>query len=462
MQIMLKPEREALLRALDIRAPRYTSYPSADKFTSSFGPAQYREHLREIDPSRQGPLSLYVHLPFCQSLCYFCGCNKVVTHDYSKAKPYLARVERELDLTLDNISGRPQVSQMHWGGGTPTFLKAAEIRSLLSGMRRRLEFLDDGEYSIEIDPRAIDDGQMQALIEGGINRMSLGVQDFNSEVQHAVNRIQPIEMTERVVSLARAAGVKSLSFDLIYGLPHQTRERFEATMQAVLTMRPERLALYNYAHLPNMFKAQRLINDDDLPSADEKLAIFQMATQWLEQAGYVYIGMDHFALPEDELAVALSTGRLHRNFQGYSTRADCDLIALGASAISKLGRCYSQNHRSVRDYYAAIDRGDLPVFRGLALSDDDLLRRDIIMGLMCEGKLDKQAVSKAHAIEFDHYFKESLSALEQYEDLGLVSAAPNEIVVTEEGRRKAMRVIASAFDSRQGQSVETSRYSKAL
>ncbi|MGH1357372.1 MAG: oxygen-independent coproporphyrinogen III oxidase [Burkholderiaceae bacterium] len=435
-----------LIRALDIRAPRYTSYPTADRFSDAFGTSDYQRQLKALGSNSSSPLSLYLHVPFCESLCYFCACNKMITRNHDKAEPYLRRVIKELDLVLDEIGQPRQVGQMHWGGGSPTFLRPEEIRKLMANLRDRVELLPNGEYSIEIDPRAASREQIAVLGEEGFNRMSLGVQDFNPEVQRAVNRIQPAEMTERVLRQARAAGFRSTNFDLIYGLPRQSVNRFESTMQAVVEMRPERIALYNYAHLPSAFKAQRLIQDADLPDAEEKFAIFQMAVESLENAGYEYIGMDHFALPDDELAVARRAANLHRNFQGYSTQPDCDLIALGASAISKIGTCYSQNLRGIKEYCDALDRGVLPVLRGVALNSDDLLRRELIMELMCQGRIDKQAVSASTQLAFDDQFANELTLLSQYEQLGLVINTDNFIQVTESGRRKALRAIGAIFD----------------
>ncbi len=436
-----------LIRALDIRAPRYTSYPTADRFSDSFQSPDYQQQLRQLGAQPAAPLSLYLHIPFCEQLCYFCACNKMVTRNHDKAAPYLKRLVSELGMVVAALGRRPQVAQMHWGGGSPTFLRPGEIRALMQSLRDRVDLLPDAECSIEIDPRAASAEQIQTLAAEGFNRMSLGVQDFDPDVQKAVNRIQPLEMTERVLAQARAAGFRSTNFDLIYGLPRQSVERFAPTMQAVVEMRPERIALYNYAHLPSAFKAQRLIQSADLPSAEEKFGIFQMAVESLERAGYEYIGMDHFALPDDELAVARRAARLHRNFQGYSTRPDCDLIALGASAISKIGTCYSQNRRGIRDYCEAVDRGALPVLRGIELQPDDTLRREIIMELMCQGRIDKQLVSAQTGRDFDEQFATERELLARYQQLGLVVETDSVIQVTETGRRKALRALGAIFDS---------------
>ncbi len=434
------------LRHLDIRAPRYTSYPTADRFIEAFGPQDYARHLSARALVHAGPLSVYVHIPFCESLCYYCACNKTITRRYEKAPAYVQRLLNELQLVDEHLVGDRQLSQMHWGGGTPTYLRKEEISVLMRGLREHFELLDDGEYSIEIDPRAVDGEKIELLASEGFNRMSLGVQDFDPDVQRAINRLQPVEQTRQVLEQARAAGFTSTNFDLIYGLPLQTVERYARTMEDVIEMRPERIALYNYAHLPARFKAQRHILDADLPSSAEKFAIFEMASEKLYAAGYEYIGMDHFAVPDDELAVAHRTGRLHRNFQGYSTRPDSDLIALGASSISRVGACYSQNLRGVSDYTDRVSQGQLPTMRGIELTRDDVLRRAVIMAIMCQGHIDKKAIEIAHLVDFDQYFVRELAALRPLEELQMVQLDTNTITITEQGRRKALRVVAATFD----------------
>ncbi len=448
------------LTALDVRAPRYTSYPTADRFTTVFGAAQYRDHLR----ARQGdsPLSLYLHIPFCESLCYYCGCNKVVTRHRRRVQPYLQRLARELDLVLNDLGGARQLSQLHWGGGTPTFLDNDEIRQLMAWLHQSFDFHPNGEYAIEVDPRSVDDEKIEVLAGAGFNRMSLGVQDNDPEVQQAINRIQPAVLVERTLASARRAGFQSTNFDLIYGLPKQNLVRFSATVEWVIGLRPDRIALYNYAHLPQRFRSQRLINDADLPEAAEKIDILHAATEQLQRAGYTYIGMDHFALPDDELSVAQRERRLHRNFQGYSTRPDCDLIALGASAISRMGRCYAQNHRSLNDYEQTIDSGLMPIARGLTVSDDDLLRRDVIMRLMCDGDLDTLAFGHEHQIAFGEYFAAELVALRRLVPLGLVTITDGQIVVSDFGRRNALRLVGACFDRYLQAGGDSGNFSRVL
>ena len=456
-----RPLDDDAVRALDIRAPRYTSYPTADRFVEAFGPAEYIRYLEARALGAARPLSLYVHIPFCESLCSYCACNKVITRNHDKAPPYLRRLDRELSMVLEHLGGPRAVAQIHWGGGTPTFLRNDEIRELMRSIRRGLELAPGGEYSIEVDPRAVDDEKIAVLADEGFNRMSIGVQDFDPAVQRAVHRVQPAEMTERVLAAARRVGFESTNFDLIYGLPNQSVERFAATIAQVVRMRPERIALYNYAHLPSRFKAQRRINEASLPSAAEKLAIFDMALERLCAAGYVYIGMDHFALPDDELALAQRGGRLHRNFQGYSTHADCDLISLGASAISKVGACYAQNVRGVNEYNDTVDQGLLPVLRGIELSSEDLVRRTIIMALMCQGRLSIESIEIAYLLDFREHFAAELHALEPLAKFGLVNVDDDWITVTDKGHM-ALRAICAVFDRHLRKSENRSAFSRVL
>ncbi len=434
------------IRDLDVRAPRYTSYPTADRFSENFDAADYARHLSARSPSTGGPLSIYMHIPFCESLCYYCACNKSITQRYEKAIPYVQHLISEMQLVDQFLGGDRSLSQIHWGGGTPTYLRPAEITALMRGLRQYVDVQDDGEYSIEIDPRTADDEKISVLAAEGFNRMSLGVQDFDPDVQRAVNRVQSIELTQHVLESARAAGFQSTNFDLIYGLPLQSVERYSRTIDAVIQMRPERIALYNYAHLPERFKAQRRINDEDMPAAAEKLAIFEMTSEKLDSSGYEYIGMDHFALPNDELAVAHRNGKLHRNFQGYSTKPECDLVALGASAISRVGSSYSQNHRGINDYSDQVVQSKLPTLRGIELNSDDILRRAVIMAIMCQGHISKTAIEATYNIQFDRYFENELLAIRPLEELGFVQLESDAVQVTATGRRKALRVTAAIFD----------------
>ncbi len=352
----------------------------------------------------QRALSVYVHLPFCNTICYYCGCNKVVTSNKSRGVEYLNYLEKEIALQAPLFSQDPRVEQMHWGGGTPTFFSTEQMQNLFVLLRRNFEFSPDGEYSIEIDPRTVDEKTVAALRVMGFNRLSLGVQDFDPDVQQAVNRLQSEQQTLGIIDAARREGFLSVNVDLIYGLPKQNLITFNRTLAQIVAARPDRIAVYNYAHLPARFKTQRQINEADLPSPETKLKLLALSAQRLTEAGYVYIGMDHFALPDDSLAVAQRQGRLHRNFQGYSTHAECDLVALGVSAIGSIGPTYSQNFRRIEEYYDSLDHGELPIMRGLELTADDLLRRAVIQSLMCHFALSKQAIELSYLIDFDKYF----------------------------------------------------------
>ncbi len=433
-----------LCRRFDISGPRYTSYPTADRFVADPG-AQILVDALQHRPSPEQPLSLYVHLPFCSTVCYYCGCNKVITKDHSKSTRYLDYLEREIDLQLAALSGTRNVSQLHWGGGTPTFLDDAEMARLMGMLKSRFHFLPDGEYSIEIDPRSVDPQRAHTLAELGFNRMSLGIQDFDPLVQQAVNRIQSFEQTRDVLLAARAAGFKSVSVDLIYGLPRQTLEGFRATLDKTLSLAPDRIALYSYAHLPQIFMPQRRIQDAELPQAEDKLSLMAMAIETLVDAGYVFIGMDHFARPDDELALAQKAGKLHRNFQGYSTHAELDLLAFGVSAIAKVGPVYAQNAKSLDEYYHDIDAGHLPVRRGYRMDNDDELRRAVIQELMCHFGLDFAEVSKTWSIDFADYFAEALEQLQPLAEAGLLQISDQRIVVMPKGSL-LVRSIAMAFD----------------
>jgi oxygen-independent coproporphyrinogen-3 oxidase len=398
-----------LIRKYDGFGPRYTSYPTADRFTEAFGPDQLIDALRGRSPLR--PLSLYVHVPFCSTICYYCACNKVVTKDHGRSAEYIRHLAKEVALLSARVDRRAPARQLHLGGGTPTFLSGEEMTQLVRVLDEHFTFDRDAQRSIEIDPRGVTPAKVAALAEFGFNRMSLGVQDFDADVQHAVNRIQSQADTLAVMGAARANGFRSLNVDLIYGLPRQTVPGFAVTLDKVIEAAPDRIALYSYAHVPHLFKPQRRINEAELPSPADKLAILELAIDKLARAGYVYIGMDHFAKPDDELALAQRVRRLHRNFQGYSTDADCDLLSFGISAIGKIGATYSQNVRTLDDYYARLDAGNLPCFRGRKLTADDLCRREVIQSLMCHFTVDFAAIEAAYGIAFEQAFAAELEAL---------------------------------------------------
>ena len=453
---------QELIRRLDRNGPRYTSYPTADRFTAAFDAGRYGQWVakREIGGIDR-PLSLYIHIPFCNTLCFYCACNKVITKDKSKAAEYLRYLIKEMAMQAMLLGPDQVVEQLHFGGGTPTFLSDDEIRQVMEAIRQHFRLVEDGEYSIEIDPRKVSDETIALLGEVGFNRISIGVQDFDDEVQRAVNRIQSEEETLRVIQAARANGFRSVSIDLIYGLPKQTLNGFSVTLDRVIAANPDRLSIYNYAHMPTIFKPQRRIHAEDLPAPQVKLDILDMAVKKLTGAGYVYIGMDHFAKPEDELAVAQRQGRLHRNFQGYSTHSDCDLVALGLSAIGKIGPTYSQNYRDLADYYDALDRDVLPIMRGMELNPDDLVRRAIIQALMCHFELSKATFSSAYGIDFDDYFATELDELRDYEREGLLVISPQSIKVTPKGRM-LIRNICMVFDKYLRTRQEHALYSKVI
>lgn len=441
------PLSTALLRQFDVAGPRYTSYPTADRFVDAFDADDYALALqgRRDAGASAAPLSLYVHIPFCESLCYYCACNKIVTKHHEKATQYLAYLAREVRLQVAQLGRGTTVSQLHLGGGTPTFLNDAELGQLLGMLREAFDFLPGGEQSIEIDPRTVDAARLAHLASLGFNRLSFGVQDFDAEVQKSVHRIQPAHQVFDLVAEARALGFQSINVDLIYGLPRQNDESFDRTMAQVCELRPDRIALYAYAHLPERFKPQRRIAVDELPDAATRVRMLARAVATLTEAGYVYIGMDHFALPDDPLAVAKREGRLHRDFQGYSTQPDGDLVALGVSAIGRIGATYSQNAKTIDGYYDLLDQGRLPVVRGLALSRDDLLRRAVIMALMCKGHVDFDAMGETHRIDFRHYFATEFAALGPLAAQGLVRMTDHDIDVTPQGWF-VVRAIAMVFD----------------
>ena len=455
---------KALIEQLAGNGPRYTSYPTADRFHAGFGEVEYRQIASEqfvADAVR--PLSLYVHIPFCNTICYYCACNKIITKDKSKTAVYLDYLDKEIALQAPLFQGKSIVEQLHFGGGTPTFLSDEQLAHLVTSLRRNFDFAPngDGEYSIEIDPRKVQPHTVALLGQLGFNRMSLGVQDFDSVVQSAVNRIQSEAETMVVIDAARLHGFKSISIDLIYGLPKQTLQGFGITLDKIIAARPDRLSIYNYAHLPHLFKPQRRIEDADLPSLDTKLEILSLAIRKLSEAGYVYIGMDHFALPDDELAVAQRAGTLHRNFQGYSTHDDIDLVALGVSGIGKIGSSYSQNVRTTDEYYALLDQEKLPLFRGIQLNRDDELRRSLIQQLMCQFELDICAIEAKWNINFAEYFALDLPKLSEFVSLGLLTLDAKSIRIQPRGRL-LVRNIAMAFDRYLRNAATQLRYSKVI
>ncbi|HEY8555293.1 MAG TPA: oxygen-independent coproporphyrinogen III oxidase [Burkholderiales bacterium] len=451
-----------LIRRLDRNGPRYTSYPTADRFVETYGPDDYRAAVRaRAVPGSVRPLSVYVHIPFCESLCYYCGCNKVITRDRAKAARYLDYLGREIAAQSRLLAGQVRVEQLHLGGGTPTFLHVDQMEGLVNELRERFAFGAAAEASIEIDPRTVDAETVARLAAIGFNRMSLGVQDFDPDVQRAINRVQSEAQTAAVMEAGRAHGVRSINVDLIYGLPKQTRASVARTLERVIALNPDRIAFYNYAHLPALFKSQRLIAEPDLPDAETKLAMLGDAIRMLTAAGYVHIGMDHFARPSDELAIAQRRGRLQRNFQGYSTHAEHDLLGLGASAIGMMGNHYYQNHRRLLQYYASIDAGELPILRGYVLSADDAIRRSVIQALMCHFQVCKETVRNAWGIDFDTYFSVEAPELAALEAEGLIEQDAGWITVTPRGRL-LIRSIAMVFDRHLRADAERRRYSKVI
>lgn len=454
------PLSTELLRRFDVAGPRYTSYPTADRFVEAFGPPQLADALAE----RRGaalPLSLYVHVPFCESLCYYCACNKIITRKHERGAAYLRSLAQEVALVREHLGSGKPVTQLHLGGGSPTFLSDAELGELMLLLRDAFEVVPGAECSIEVDPRTVDAGRLAALHRLGFNRLSFGVQDFDADVQHAVHRVQPAAQVFALVEAARAIGFESVNVDLIYGLPKQSAGSFARTLQQVAQLRPDRIALYGYAHLPERFKPQRRILGADLPTAAAKLSMLAQALQSFQGAGYQYIGMDHFALPGDSLAVAQRQGRLHRNFQGYSTQPDCDLVGLGVSAISRIGATYSQNARTLDDWQDALDQRRLPVVRGLSLTRDDLARRAVIMALMCQGQVLFESVAQAWLFDPREYFAAELAALREHEALGLVRLDAEGIQVTEAGWY-VVRAIAMVFDRHLQSDRQRASFSRIL
>jgi len=452
-----------LVERYDVAGPRYTSYPTAPQFHSGFGAAAFRDAAKRSneDPIPR-PLSIYVHVPYCLSPCFYCGCTRIITRDHAKAGVYLEHLYREIELIAPLFDRDRAVAQLHFGGGTPNFLDAQQMADLLDVLSRQFSFSKDQarEFGIELDPRSCDAAYVHMLAAHGFNRISVGIQDFDPEVQRAVNRVQSYEQTRIVLDAARESGMRSVSVDLIYGLPKQSVEKFRRTLEQVIALKPDRVACYAYAHLPERFKAQRQIDAADLPDAATRLQLLGLTIGMLTDAGYRYIGMDHFALPHDDLARAQDTNALQRNFQGYSTCRDCDLIGLGMSSISHIGNTFSQNARDLIQYYGALDAGRLPTVRGLVMADDDRIRGDVIQHLMCHGTLDVRAFETRHLIEFELYFAAELQRLRELEADGLVTVDALRISVTPRGRY-LLRIIAMCFDAHLARAPDV-RYSRAV
>ena len=459
-KIEFKPD---LIKRYDKAGPRYTSYPTAnlfhDEFTSDDYLAAVKRSNNELEPK---PLSLYFHIPFCDTVCFYCACNKIVTKMRDRATPYLKHLYREIEMQGELYARSRPVDQLHWGGGTPTFLNQNQMRSLMekTGQHFTLMDNDQGEYSIEIDPREIDPEGVHFLREIGFNRMSLGIQDFDPKVQKAVNRIQSEEITFAAIDAAREAKFKSVSVDLIYGLPFQSVDSFLVTLEKTMQARPDRFSVFNYAHLPTLFMPQRRINEEDLPSAAEKLEILQSVIHYLTEQGYVYVGMDHFARPDDELVIAQDKGLLYRNFQGYSTHADCDMVAMGVTAISQVNDIYSQNVRDEESYYKMIDDGKLPLMRGLRLTADDMLRRELITQLICNFKLDINQFMTTQGIDFGQYFEDEIEQLKIMQDDGLLKIDRDAITILPPGRL-LIRNICMTFDAHLKDN-QKNRFSKVI
>ena len=438
-----------LLSKYDVSGPRYTSYPTAPQFSENFNEQAYRNSIAESNGDFIArPLSIYIHIPFCNTVCYYCGCNKIVTKDRSKADDYLQHLYKEIAMQAEMFDGDRMVKQIHLGGGTPTFISDGQLAELMNELHKHFPIAPDdvGEYSIEIDPREANADTIKLLRDIGFNRLSLGVQDLDQKVQLAVNRVQSEHETFDVIEAARQNEFRSISLDLMYGLPNQSEESFRRTLERVIEARPDRLSLFNYAHMPELFKPQRRINEEELPSPAIKMAILKQSIQQLEEAGYVYIGMDHFALPDDELSIAQREGKLQRNFQGYSTHGDCHLVAMGVTAIGQTPTSFSQNYRNLDDYYSAIDAGHLPILRGMELSEDDHIRARVIQELICHFRIDFKLIADQFGINFNEYFSAELAKLLPMENDGLLRMELAAIQVLPAGRL-LIRNICMVFDA---------------
>jgi oxygen-independent coproporphyrinogen-3 oxidase len=456
---------EELLRRLDVPGPRYTSYPTADRFVEAFGAQEYGFALRQralgANVGGTPPLSLYVHIPFCESVCYYCACNKVITKHHGRATEYLDALDAEIDLHAAVLGRGEAVSQLHLGGGSPTFLSDDELERLMASLRRGFRLVAGAEISIEIDPRTASPERLRRIAGMGFNRLSFGVQDFDPDVQQAVHRVQSYASVRDLIHEARALQFESINTDLIYGLPKQTPESFARTIAQVAELRPDRIALYSYAHLPQRFKPQRRILSSDLPPPEHRIRMLGDAIGGFIGNGYTYIGMDHFALPGDALSAARRQGRLHRNFQGYSTQPDCDLIGLGVSSIGRMGATYSQNAKTLPEYYDAVRRGEFAVVRGLALTRDDIVRRAVIMALMCQGRVAYESIELAHLVDFREYFAAEIESLAPLAEAGLVEVGDDAIQVTANGWF-FVRGVAMAFDRHLRNDQVRERFSRII
>lgn len=459
-----------LARKYSRPGPRYTSYPTAPQFSTAIGPKEYLRELSDPEVPKTPELSLYFHLPFCRSLCYFCACNVMITQRREQIADYLELLKKEIDLVASHIDPDRSVAQLHWGGGTPTYLTADEIRDLMGHIRDRFNFSPDAEISVEIDPRELSADRVAALAEVGFNRASCGLQDFDEQVQKAINRIQTYEQTQRVLELLRKNGIEQINLDLIYGLPHQSVESFAHTLDEVLTLNPNRLAIYNYAYVPWLKKHQNMIEERWLPDPEVKLELLAHIIATLTTTGdMIFIGMDHFARPDDELAIALKNGALHRNFQGYSTRGGLDMIALGITSIGQTHNIYIQNHKKISRYKELLERGQLPSERGLEITGEDRLRRQVIQNIMCQFEINLPELEETFDIDFRHHFSNEIEALAPFEADGLVRDEGDRLVITEEGRL-FIRNIAMAFDAylpkngteKAGANSATPQYSKTV
>ncbi len=455
---------DELIRQYDIVGPRYTSYPTADRFVNAFDHDQYTNALslrRKGLTSNVLPLSIYIHIPFCESLCYYCACNKIITKHYDRALNYLDLLEKEIALQTNFLGPKQSVSQLHLGGGSPTYINDDDLHQLMITLREKFNFTSKAEMSIEIDPRTVDKNRLVHLRALGFNRISFGVQDFDPAVQLAIHRVQPFEQVKALMQSARSIGFESINTDLIYGLPKQSLESFEKTLEQIIEISPDRIAIYGYAHLPEKFKPQRRINTDELPTGAEKISMLSNALSTLQSQGYVYIGMDHFAKETDGLTIAKKTGRLHRNFQGYSTQPDGDLLAFGVSSIGKVGATYSQNAKTIEEYADLLDQGQIPIVKGLRLSREDLLRRAVIMAIMCQGEIVYESIEFDYLIDFKHTFKHELEKLEVFHDQGMVVMDDKGFKVTEMGWY-FVRAIAMQFDKYLNFDFENNKFSKII
>ena len=451
-----------IVKKYDRPGPRYTSYPTAPQFSENFTEENYLAEVKKTNENDNAPdLSLYFHIPFCDTLCYFCGCNMLISNNRKRIAKYVKYIKKEIDLLKKYIDNDRKVTQIHWGGGTPTHLMPDEIRDLISYINQNFNFVDKPENGCEIDPRELTYDHLVALKEGGFNRISMGVQDFNEKVQIAVNRIQPEDLTRKVVNWVRELEFESINLDLMYGLPFQTVKDFEKSVDALIDISPDRIALFNYAHVPWMKKHMELIKKEDLPSPEEKLQILKMSIEKLTSAGYVFIGMDHFAKPDDELSKALVEKKLYRNFQGYSTNAGTDLYALGISSISQFGNVYAQNYKNEKEYFDAIEANKIPIMKGYEMNLDDIIRKEVIMKIMCDFELSFKEIEKKFNINFEEYFKNGLSKFDEMIKDGLVTIKDRKIIIAEMGRL-LIRNIAMNFDGFIERKEDNAKYSRTV